>query len=176
MSSNPFKRYLEEFQSLMAQIQQTLAQNTHKDDESVSSLLSQCDDILKQMSIEAREVEDDDMKQELLATVRMSKSQLAALRQEYQRNLSTQEKTSLFAGKERLYRNEEMAQRQQDTLERARQTMADTEIVGNEITAELAQQRETLEHSQANVSTVSTLTDKAASIIKTMSRRRGIKD
>jgi hypothetical protein len=69
-----------------------------------------------------------------------------------------------------------MEQQQQDILDRARQTLRDTEIVASEITTELAHNREILEQSQAHVSTFSTMTEKAASIIKTMSRRRGMKD
>lgn len=176
MTRVPFDGYHNEFQSLTRQIQQELAQNIHEHDESIHSLFTQYEDILNQMSIEARGVDNDESKQEMLATVRMCKSQVAALKQEYKHNLSLQDKKSLFSGKEQLHCNEEMAQQQQDSLDRARQTMADTEIVANEITTELAQNRETLERTQANVSTFSSMTDKAASIIKTMSRRRGIKD
>jgi ElaB/YqjD/DUF883 family membrane-anchored ribosome-binding protein len=172
-----FEDYLQEFHALTAQIQQTLTQNVHQDNASIQSLFAQCDDILKQLSIEARSVEhDEELKQQWLATVKMTKSQLAALKQDYKHKLSTAERASLFSGKEQLYQNEEMAQRQADSLERARQTMAETEQVGAEITSELSRNRETLERTSASVTTFSSMTDKAASIIKTMSRRRGIKD
>ena len=133
------------------------------------------------MSIEARDEENKDKQELLLATVRMCKSQLAALEQEYNKSTTTTTTNNnvLFSGKEHVYHNEKMAQQQQqqqDILDRARQTLRDTEIVASEITTELAHNRETLEQSQAHVSTFSTMTEKAASIIKTMSRRRGIKD
>lgn len=177
MASTPFEGYHDEFQSLFIQIQQALVDNKHKHDESIDSLFSQCDSLLKQMSVESRGIDnDDELKQELLARVKMAKSQHAALKQELQHKLASSERSSLFLGKERLYQNKDMMQRQQDFLERARATMAETEQVGNEITAELSRNRETLEHSQQQVSTFSSMTDKAASIIKTMSKRRGIKD
>ena len=112
----------------------------------------------------------------------MCKSQLAALEQEYNEKQTTTvtNNTVLFSEKEHVYHNEKMArqqqQQQQDILDRARQTLRDTEIVASEITTELAHNRETLEQSRAHISTFSTMTEKAASIIKTMSRRRGIKD
>lgn len=129
------------------------------------------------MSIEARDEENKDKQELLLATVRMCKSQLAALEQEYNKKQTTTTNNNvLFSGKEHVYHNEKMEQQQQDILDRARQTLRDTEIVASEITTELAHNREILEQSQAHVSTFSTMTEKAASIIKTMSRRRGMKD
>ena len=176
MSSIAFDGYHSEFQSLTTQIQQALQQNTHATDESIDSLFTQSSDILKQMSIEARGIKNDEMKQELLAKVRMGKSQLAALHQDYTCKVTSSEKSSLFTNKERLYKNEEHAQQQSDTLDRALMTMADTEQVATEISSELSRNRETLERSQANVNHLSNMTDKAAQLIKRMSRRRGIKD
>jgi hypothetical protein len=127
------------------------------------------------MSIEARGIDNEhETKLQLLATVQRNKSQLTAVRQDYNKHkLSSQQRQSLFSGRERLLQNEEMAQRQQELLERAQETIADTEAVGAEITSELSRNRTTLDRSHANVTTFSTLTDKAASIIKTISRRRG---
>jgi hypothetical protein len=176
MSSLPFQEYHQEFQSLTRQIQQAIP---HENEECIHLLWTQCHDLLKQMSIEARDEENKDKQDLLLATVRMCKSQLAALEQEYNKKQTTTTNNNvLFTRKEHVYHNEKMErqQQQQDILDRARQTLRDTEIVASEITTELAHNREILEQSQAHVSTFSTMTEKAASIIKTMSRRRGIKD
>jgi hypothetical protein len=174
MSSLPFQEYHQEFQSLTRQIQQAIP---HENEECIHLLWTQCHDLLKQMSIEARDEENKDKQELLLATVRMCKSQLAALEQEYNKKQTTTTNNNvLFTRKEHVYHNEKMEQQQQDILDRARQTLRDTEIVASEITTELAHNREILEQSQAHVSTFSTMTEKAASIIKTMSRRRGMKD
>ena len=77
----PFERYDDEFQSLTQQVKQSLQESD--DIEFTHSLLCQCDDLLKQMAIEARGVEDASAKRDLLAKVRTCKSQLAALRTEY---------------------------------------------------------------------------------------------
>jgi hypothetical protein len=192
----PFHEYHQEFQSLTRQIAHeqaiiitttTTTTTTHEKEECIHLLWKQCHDLLKQMSIEARDEENkDNTKEHLLATVRMCKSQLAALEQEYKHQQTTTTTTTnnnvLVSGKDHVYHNEKMAQQQQQQqqqeyiLDRARQTLRDTEIVASEITTELAHNRETLEQSRAHVSTFSTMTEKAASIIKTMSRRRGIKD
>jgi vesicle transport through interaction with t-SNAREs protein 1 len=72
----------------------------------------------------------------------------------------------LFSGtssatKERLLENEELMQKQQESLDRARNVMADTESVAMEITTELSRNRETMESAHGRVKQVSGLTNRA---------------
>lgn len=179
MSSIPFERYDDEFQSLTAQVQESIRQmDEEKSTEFTYSLLSQCDDLLKQMAIEARGVEDASWKRDLLLKVRTCKSQLAALRTEYELKLSKSQKESLFqttstnSHKERLLENEQRMEQQNATLDRARSVMADTEEVALEITTELSRNREVMETSHARVKQVSGLTNRARRLLQNMNRRR----
>ena len=179
MSSIPFERYDDEFHSLTVQVQESLRQmDEEKGIEFSHSLLSQCDDLLKQMAIEARGVEDASLKRDLLLKVRTCKSQLAALRTEYEFKLSNSQKESLLKNstknshKERLLENEQCMEQQNATLERARSVMADTEEVALEITTELGRNREVMETSHARVKQVSGLTNRARRILQNMNRRR----
>ena len=145
--------------------------------EFTQSLLSQCDDLLKQMAIEARGIEDASLKRDLLLKVRTCKSQLAALRTEYEFKLSKSQKESLFSTsssshKERLLENEQLMEKQNATLDRARSVMADTEEVALEISTELSRNREVMETSHARVKQVSGLTNRARRILQNMNRRR----
>jgi hypothetical protein len=182
MSNIPFERYDDEFHSLTAQVQESLQ---HMDEEKgidfTHSLLSQSDDLLKQMAIEARGVEDASSKRDLLAKVRVCKSQLATLRTEYDAALTRSEKESLFSSsgknattshKERLLENEKQMEQQSETLERAKSVMADTEGVALEITSELARNREVMETSHGRIKQVSGLTNRARRLLHNMNRRR----
>jgi hypothetical protein len=181
MSSIPFERYDDEFHSLTAQVQESLQ---HMDEEKgvdfTHSLLSQCDDLLKQMAIEARGVEDASSKRDLLAKVRVCKSQLAALRVECDAAVTRNQKESLFSNgnnnstshKERLLENEKQMEQQNETLERAKSVMADTEGVALEITSELSRNREVMETSQGRIKQVSGLTNRARRLLHNMNRRR----
>lgn len=182
MSSIPFERYDDEFQSLTNQIKSSLREEGNV--EFTSSLLSQCDDLLKQMSVEARGVDDSNVKRDLLANVRQCKSTLSALREEFKAKKGAHERSHLLinsgsantnesknASKERLIQAHGQLLQQNDTLDRARRVMADTEEVGMEITAELARNRETLETAHGRVREVSGLTNRARRLLQNMSRR-----
>jgi vesicle transport through interaction with t-SNAREs protein 1 len=171
----PFERYDDEFQSLVQQVQQSLQESDDLD--FTSSLLQQCDDLLKQMAIEARGVDNASAKRDLLAQVRTCKSQLAALKSDYSIQLEQAQKSNLFSGsssatKERLLENEELMQKQQESLDRARNVMADTESVAMEITTELSRNRETMESAHGRVKQVSGLTNRARRLLQNMNRRR----
>jgi vesicle transport through interaction with t-SNAREs protein 1 len=184
MSSIPFERYDDEFQSLTNQIKSSLRDEDNI--EFTASLLSQCDDLLKQMSVEARGVDDSNVKRDLLANVRQCKSTLSALRDEFKSKKGAHERAHLLinaggpngnsnesknASKERLLQAHGQLLQQNDTLDRARRVMADTEEVGMEITAELARNRETLETAHGRVREVSGLTNRARRVLQNMSRR-----
>jgi vesicle transport through interaction with t-SNAREs protein 1 len=148
--------------------------------EFTASLLSQCDDLLKQMSIEARGVDDANTKRDLLAQVRKCKSTLNSLRDEFKSLQSSQDRSNLLANgrgqnnnasKERLLKAQNQLEQQNETLDRARRVMADTEEVALEITTELGRNRETLETAHGRVREVSGLTNRARRLLQNMNRR-----
>jgi vesicle transport through interaction with t-SNAREs 1 len=184
MSSIPFERYDDEFQTLTSQIQASLRDD---DIDFTSSLLSQCDDLLKQMAVEARGADDANVKRDLLAQVRQCKLSLSSLRDEFKAKKALQERAHLSlsmhqnhshnssesknASKERLLQSQNQLEQQNETLDRARRIMADTEEVGMEITSELARNRETLETAHGRVREVSGLTNRARRLLQNMNRR-----
>jgi hypothetical protein len=181
MSSIPFERYDDEFQSLTNQVTQSLRDD---DIEFTASLLSQCEDLLKQMSVEARGVDDPNVKRDLLGKVRHCKSTLSGLRDEFKQKKGAQDRANLMvsggsggngdsknAAKERLLQAQTTIEAQNESLDRARRVMADTEEVGMEITAELGRNRETLETSHGRVREVAGLTNRARRLLQNMNRR-----
>lgn len=169
-----FDQYDEEFASISQQVQKALSE----DPPSVysSNLLQQCDDLVQQMALEARSVPDASLKRTLQAKVRSCK-------EEYQRLLNESERQGLLGGgaggggrgseneRMRLQKNEDMLSSQNETLERARRTMQDTEAVALEITEELGQNREKLISAHGRVREVSTMTGRARRILSSMSQR-----
>lgn len=177
MSSVPFDRYDDEFQSLTDQVRDSLEE---EDVEFSGSLLSQCEDLLKQMSVEARGVDDASTKRDLLAKVRQCKSTLSGLREEFKAMRMAEERSNLMGNshsngengsKERLLQMQNQLEQQNETLDRARRVMADTEEVAVEITTELGRNRETLETAHGRVREVSGLTNRARRLLQNMNRR-----
>lgn len=166
MDGETFQRYDTEFQSLLAQIETSLKEDppsAYSD-----NLFRQADDLVKQMALEARSVSDQTLKQELLTKVRNLKQQLAKLQQERQSQ-------DLFGNNDAndglLRHTEDMLAAQNDTLERARRTMQDTETVALEITEELGHNREKLMSAHGRVREVSGMTGRARRLLNTMSQR-----
>jgi len=168
-ASAQFARYDEEFRSLMQQIENSL--DREPPGQFTENLMQQCDDLIKQMALEARSTPPS-VKSELLAKVRQCK-------QEFQQMQSRADKQSLMmGGSERshsdrmlLQKNEDQLAAQNETLERARRTMEETEAVALEITEELGNNRETLLSAQGRVREVSSLTGRARRILSGMSQR-----
>uniref|UniRef100_A0A7S1ZUM9 Vesicle transport v-SNARE N-terminal domain-containing protein n=1 Tax=Trieres chinensis TaxID=1514140 RepID=A0A7S1ZUM9_TRICV len=197
MSTVPFERYDEEFLSLSEQVRRSLdslnddlekggVTSVESDLKMSSNLLSQCDDLLKQMGLEARGADNAESKKELLGKVKVCKSKLSSLKSDYEaaRNradragLGLDPSTSGASGgglkndhRERLLRTNDQLSRQNETLENARRIMADTEGVALEITDELGRNRETIESAKGRVRDVSGLTNRARRIVQSMNRR-----
>jgi vesicle transport through interaction with t-SNAREs 1 len=177
-----FQRYDHEFQSLLHQIQQSILDNTNGRAPGPSSysdnLFQQADDLVKQMALEARSVSDVNLKQDLLQKVRKCKSQVTSLQtQSQQQSLfrPTNEPTtnSSTNGHDRLLarQTEDLLVNQNDTLERARRTMMETEQVALEISDELSHNRDKLMTAHGRVREVSGLTSRARRILNSMSQR-----
>mmetsp|Transcript_37075 Transcript_37075/g.43132 ORF Transcript_37075/g.43132 Transcript_37075/m.43132 type:complete len:229 (-) Transcript_37075:61-747(-) len=200
MSEVPFDRYDEEFLSLSDQVksrisklQSTLGESTNHDSDLklANNLLSQCDDLLKQMQIEARSVDDASCKRELMAKVRVCKANLANLKDDFSSAKASVERDALvgsrvsgdlesgsskFGGKnkshrERLLEQNDQISGQNDKLGNARRIIAETEDVAMEITSELSRNREKIESAHGRVRDVSGLTNQARRIVQSMSRR-----
>jgi len=173
---NEFERYDDEFSSLIEQIESSL--DEEPPNQYTHNLLQQCDDLIKQMALEARSVSDASLKRDLLAKVRTCKSKYQTLQQQSERQglLGNTDSSSPSGGggeKERyqLQKSEDMLLNQNETLERAHRSMQETEAVALEITEELGQNREKLVSTHGRVREMSGLTGRARNILYSMNRR-----
>jgi predicted RND superfamily exporter protein len=170
-----FERYDDEFSSIMEQIRTSLAQQPPST--LTRNLLKQCDDLIQQMALEARSVSDAAVKRTLLQKVRTYKT-------EWQTVSEQSEKQGLLEGaagtgggdnsnsRQYLQKNEDTLHSQNDTLERARRTMQETEQVALEITEELGNNREKLMSAHGRVKEVGGMTGRARRILFAMSKRQ----
>jgi vesicle transport through interaction with t-SNAREs protein 1 len=168
-SAVSFERYDDEFSSLIRQIETSL--NEEPPNQYTRNLLQQCDDLIKQMALEARSVSNANLKRELLAKVRTCKSQFQSLQQQSERQGLLSNTSTVNGQKERLLRNEDSLMRQNETLDRARRTMQDTESVALEITEELGQNREKLQSAHGRIREVGGLTGRATRVLYSMNQR-----
>jgi vesicle transport through interaction with t-SNAREs protein 1 len=170
----PFQRYDEEFKSLKKQVQESLHEDDEESGDHAIDLISQCDELLQQMALEARSVPDAALKRELLAQVRTCKSELQSLKDDLnKRSLMAQAQTGNGSGhRERLLQQQEMLTNQNSTLENARKVLEETEQVALEIGSELTNNRETLESAHGRVRSVAGLTGRARRIIQSMNQRQ----
>jgi len=194
-----FERYDEEFESLCGQIESNLAKVSSSDIESgensssnssshvkmATTLLAQCDDLIKQMSVEARGSNDKELKKEYLQKVRVCKARYANLKDDVASAQNELDRSSLLSSsskrnvgdgnengaKARLLSTNEQLAAQNDTLDRARRVMAETEGVALEITDELGRNREKIASAHSRVRDVSGLTNRARRILRNMQRR-----
>jgi chromosome segregation ATPase len=180
MSESNFERYDDEFSSLIRQIETSLQQPAAPtaDPSYAQNLLRQCDDLIKQMALEARSSQDPAVKRNLLDKVREYKGQHQSLQQEAERRalLGPDHRgsgSSLHSQRERLLlqQNEDSLEKQNETLERARRTMQETEAVALEITDELGSNRERLSSAHGRIREVSSLTGRARRILVSMNQR-----
>lgn len=192
MAEVTFERYDSEFVSLTDQVKKSLSsiQNAsgEKDPQQELNLakgtLSQCDDLMKQMSVEARSVDDPTAKKNLLHKVRICKTKLANLRDDFNNSRKHVERQALLPSsssssgggknsghRERLLKTNNDLEAQNQRLENARRVMAETEDVALEITSELGRNREKIESAHGRVREVSGLTNQARRIVQSMSRR-----
>jgi len=195
----PFERYDEEFLSLTTQIKSTLGKidiesstdsgNSTEDTLRMArNLITQANDLIQQMSIEARGITNNRaVKEECLKKVRICKANLANLQDdvktiehECNRNTlgisSASQKEATKGGisndtKERLLQTNQTLNNQNASLDNARRVMSETEEVALDITFELERNRETMESARSRVRNVSGLTNQARRILVNMRRR-----
>jgi len=171
-----FERYDDEFKSLITQIEKSLAPEETTGADWTANLLQQCEDLIKQMALEARSVPNPNLKRLLLDKVQECKSQWRTLKD--QANQKGLFETSGGGGggaskyRDRLQSNEDSLSRQNDTLENAMRVMADTEIVAMEITDELGHNREKLVNAHGRIHEVTGMTGRARRLLTSMTQRQ----
>jgi len=174
----PFEAYDDEFRSICRQIEKSLAPEETTGSSMTQGLLQQCEDLIKQMALEARSVSNPNLKRSLLDKVRECKSQWQALKdQANQKGLF--ENTGGGGGggngrnyRDRLQNNEDTLGRQNDTLENARRVMEETEVVALEITEELGHNREKLMSAHGRIHEVTGMTGRARRLLISMNQRQ----
>lgn len=171
MVETNFERYDAEFTTLVMQIEESL--NQEPPNQYTSNLLQQCDDLVKQMALEARSADSAKLKRELLQQVRECKSKLQKLQAQSDRQglLASGNGRGNHDERMKLQKNEDSLMAQNETLDRARRTMQETESVALEITEELGNNREKLMSSHARVREVSGLTGRASRVLRSMNQR-----
>lgn len=173
----PFQRYDEEFKSLTQQVKDSLQDDSFHDEErggQTGALLSQCDELLQQMALEARSVGEAGLKRELLQQVRTCKSQLQALKDEHNKQSLMSSRAgngSSASHRERLLQQQDMLTKQNSQLDNARRVIEETEQVALEIGEELGHNRERIESAHGRVRQVTSLTGRATRIVRSMNRR-----
>jgi len=184
--SIPFERYEEEFREVTQQVKKCLDESDVESTNTSSSLsmafnlLTQCDDLVKQMSVEARS-HSKEKKDEFLKQVRVCKAQLDNLRDDAKACQTQWDRSQLMknqtstknsnAHRERLLQTNASLKSQNETLDRAKRVMAETEETALEITSELGRNRETISSAHSRVRDVSGLTNQARRIVQNMGRR-----
>lgn len=191
-ASVTFQRYDTEFQEILQQVEQSLTTSTTSTDVGSSNthdytnhLIQQGHDLLKQMSVEARSISSTDhpnaatTKDELLNHIRNLKSQLTTLQSKVSsqslfghHNDDTSPQHQYDKNRKILEQNESMLLQQNDTLERAKRSIMETEQVAFEINDELVQNRQTLIRSQGHIHRVSQMTNQAKQVLSSMSQRQ----
>jgi short-subunit dehydrogenase involved in D-alanine esterification of teichoic acids len=173
-----FEAYYEEFTRLFEQITTSTTDATTTSDNNNAqqeALFRQCHEILQQLAVEARDVDDSLTKRDLLQRVKHEKSRLTALEHEHEKQTLVTGAASAVSGgnsaqHQQLHENEVAMARQNETLERARRTMQETEAVGMEVTHELGQNRAKIESTTGRVGELTSLTDQASGLLKSMSK------
>jgi hypothetical protein len=149
MSQEAYHAYYQEYQRLVSEYAQSPS----------DELYQELQQILQQMSTEARCMAE---KEEYLERTLQYKQNVAVLATKQQRSfLSSNAEPYLKS-------NEDQLIKQNDTLERARRTMMETEEISLGIQEELARNRSTLQSSHNKTKDLSDMTQQAGAILKSM--------
>jgi hypothetical protein len=191
LESSSFEGYEHEFQSLTSQIQINLgaARDNRMPSPNVgtSEHFAQCTLLLDLMSVEARHQDTTEEKEELLSRLNLYTIQLESLKDYSNEHLGKEEKEELKfhnnahkdievvrssrSKSDSLFSTRVKIDRQNQTLDRARQILADTEEIAFEVSEELLKNRETLETSQSRGAELNDMTGQANQILTRMNKR-----
>jgi chromosome segregation ATPase len=165
--SSQFEVYREQFTTVLKQVGKLLAAA-----EDASDLLQEAEEIIPQMSLEARSVEDALLKQELMDITKAYKMQLRSYKEQNEkREILAGRKTSADHHRDRLVQQQDSLEKQNQQLESARKTMEETEHVALEISQGLSQNRKTLENTQGSLHQLSSMSDQAKGLLTKLSRK-----
>jgi hypothetical protein len=189
-----FEQYNEEYLSLVEQITTNFrildnynANATNNEDDvdinlvmkTIQTLLPQADDLLKQMSLEARLQREAET--ENIDIVKLYKIQLVNLRNVYNTavlktgakgcTVSNDTHTPSTAVTNNTTTTA-LLMKQNSTLSNVQSIISNTESVAIDITTELSRQRETILKSQSHVTEITSLTNTAQQIVNSMMERK----
>ncbi|GAX29547.1 hypothetical protein FisN_36Hu042 [Fistulifera solaris] len=151
MSQEAYHAYYQEYQRLVSEYAQSPS----------DELYQELQLILQQMSTEARCMAE---KEEYLERTLQYKQNVAAMATKQQRSFLL----SSSNADAHLKSNEDQLTKQNETLERARSTMMETEEISLGIQEELARNRTTLQSSHNKTKDLSDMTQQAGAILKSM--------
>jgi vesicle transport through interaction with t-SNAREs protein 1 len=143
----------------------------------VESLLTQQADCIKQMEVEARGSSyDSATKKVLIEKAGILKKSLIKDKADFQRIREKAERSSLIgtaseSDRSRFLETNEKLDRQNQMIDQAHRTVAETEEIGLEITSELSRNREKIESSRAKNSEFVNVVAAARGILGSMNRR-----
>ncbi|KAK1739459.1 vesicle transport v-SNARE VTI1 family protein [Skeletonema marinoi] len=168
-TTSSFDAYKSEFLSTMEQIKSKLQSKNNVDE--VDEMLKQGEDLVKQMGLEARGMDDAVVKRDLLSKVKEYKVQLANLRSEYDFATLTKVDNDNYNTSSSIVDARSTIRSQNETLLNARSAIAETEGVAMGITEDLSRQRETMNSARGRVNEVSNMAERGDGILRGMLRR-----
>jgi chromosome segregation ATPase len=173
---SPIKLYYAELTSLVQKLSASLRESSSSPDD-LDALYEQASDCCQQLLVEVRSLNDPNTKEEWTAVAHGCKSQLQALRIQLDRRSlelyggADDCSSSNRAALDRLQSNEAALHRQNEALDQAMARVRETEQVASGIVSELASNRATLESAKGKVGEVSSLTERANGLLKSMSKK-----
>ena len=168
--------YYDELQSLLTNLQTSL--ETHHDgqssqDVSTTDSWKEVRDLLRLLSVQIRSLSDDDDTQRERTDV--WKARLSSCKSQFQALQHLQQTQQLVGATTnsttKSQTTEDIAQRSLSNLHHAQQSLADTELVGRDVCTELDRQKQTIQQSQSKVQTMNELTERAQSLLTSMSSK-----
>mmetsp|Transcript_24435 Transcript_24435/g.26712 ORF Transcript_24435/g.26712 Transcript_24435/m.26712 type:complete len:208 (-) Transcript_24435:65-688(-) len=176
-----FDAYDQEFRALSQDINKNLTEIKNESGKAGSSsrlvegLLSQCGDLIKQMEVEVRS-HDPATRKVLNEKVTNYKKSLTSMKSDFERIKEQASRSELIGEKsgeqrQRLLNANDKLSRQNEMIANAHRTVMETEDVANDITQELARNREKIDSSRAKAGEFSAITDSARRVLASMSRR-----
>lgn len=131
--------------------------------------LVECNDILKQMEIEARQISSLDRKKLLLSKISEYKNELMRKKESCQRSELIGDKSII--DRDRMMNVQDKLNRQNDVILNAHKCVADTEEVGVSITKELIDNRSKIESAGNKSKDINADLDSAKKMLKSMQSR-----
>ena len=159
-----YKMYEEELMKGLNSIDEGLNSNSN-----IDSTLIECNDIIKQMEIEARQIASADKKKDYLSKISNYKTTLMRKKELGQRSQLIGDKS--IADRERMINVQDKLSRQNDTILNAHKCVAETEEVGVNITKDLSSCRTKIESAGNKSKEVNADLDTASKMLKSMQSR-----